>query len=149
MSSVLNPALVVNVLLEEGANAPSYESHGAAGFDLSAFEDCELAPMERRAVRTGLRVEIPHGYEGQVRGRSGLALKHGIGLVNAPGTIDSDYRGEIRVILINWGSEAFMIRQGDRIAQMVIAPVHQAALRVVTELVETERGEGGFGSTGK
>lgn len=127
---------------------PGYATAGAAGMDVLSAEDLTLAPGARHAVATGLSVAIPPGYEIQVRPRSGLALKHGISVPNSPGTIDSDYRGELKVILINHGSDAFEIRRGDRIAQLVLAPVTQASWLVVEELDETARGEGGFGSTG-
>ena len=132
----------------EGLPLPSYASNGAAGMDVIAAEDVSIAPGARHAVATGLALAIPGGYEIQVRPRSGLALKHGITVPNTPGTIDSDYRGELKVILINHGTEAFAIRRGDRIAQLVLAPVVQAAFEEVGELDETSRGEGGFGSTG-
>jgi dUTP pyrophosphatase len=122
---------------------------GAAGLDLRADEDCVLGPGERRLIATGLALEIPQGFEGQVRPRSGLAVRHGIGIVNAPGTIDSDYRGEVGVALVNLGKEPFAIARGDRIAQLVIAPVVQADVQLMDELTESERGSGGFGSTGK
>jgi dUTP diphosphatase len=128
---------------------PRYHSAAAAGMDLLADEECILAPGERRLVPTGVALEIPPGHEGQVRPRSGLALKHGIGMVNAPGTIDSDYRGEVGVILMNWGREPFTIRRGERIAQLVIAAVERAELALVEELTSSERGTGGFGSTGR
>ena len=127
---------------------PGYATAGAAGMDVVSAEDLTLAAGARHAVATGLSVAIPPGYEIQVRPRSGLALKHGISVPNSPGTIDSDYRGELKVILINHGSEAFEIRRGDRIAQLVLAPVTQASWLEVEELDETARGEGGFGSTG-
>ena len=127
---------------------PGYATAGAAGMDVVSAEDLTLAAGARHAVATGLSVAIPLGYEIQVRPRSGLALKHGISVPNSPGTIDSDYRGELKVILINHGSEAFEIRRGDRIAQLVLAPVTQASWLEVEELDETARGEGGFGSTG-
>jgi dUTP pyrophosphatase len=132
----------------EGLELPAYATEGAAGMDVLAAEDVTLAPGARHAVATGLAVAIPHGYEIQVRPRSGLALKHGVTVPNTPGTIDSDYRGELKVILINHGSDAFEIRRGDRIAQLVLAPVTQASWLKVDELDETARGEGGFGSTG-
>jgi dUTP pyrophosphatase len=116
--------------------------------DVLAAEDVTLAPGGRHAVATGLAMAIPDGYEIQVRPRSGLALKHGISLPNTPGTIDSDYRGELKVIMINLGQDAFVIRRGDRIAQLVLAPVVRAAWEEVVDLDETARGEGGFGSTG-
>ena len=128
---------------------PRYHSPGAAGLDLLADEAVALAPGERRLVPTGIAVEIPPGYEGQVRPRSGLALRHGVGMVNAPGTVDSDYRGEVGVLLVNWGREAVEIARGDRIAQLVVAPVERAELQLVDKLGRTDRGGGGFGSTGK
>ena len=132
----------------EGLELPDYATDGAAGMDVLAAEDVELAPGRRHAVATGLAVAIPEGFEIQVRPRSGLALKHGIGVPNGPGTIDSDYRGELKVILINHGSDTFAIKRGDRIAQLVLAPVIRASWLPVDELDETVRGEGGFGSTG-
>ena len=130
---------------------PAYATDAAAGLDLPAAveKDFVLAPGERALVPTGFRVELPAGFEGQVRPRSGLALRHGIVLPNAPGTIDSDYRGELRVILWNTGSEPFVIRRGDRIAQLVIAPVARAELVLAEALDETARGDGGFGHTGR
>lgn len=132
----------------EGLPLPAYATPGAAGMDVVAAEDVDLAPGARHAVATGLVLAIPHGFEIQVRPRSGLALKHGISVPNAPGTIDSDYRGELKVILINHGSDSFSIRRGDRVAQLVLAPVVQGTWLEVDELDETARGEGGFGSTG-
>lgn len=132
----------------EGLALPAYATPGAAGMDVLSAEDVTLAPGARHAVATGLSVAIPDGYEIQVRPRSGLALKHGISVPNTPGTIDSDYRGELKVILINHGAEPFAIARGDRIAQLVLAPVVLAAWREVAELDETGRGAGGFGSTG-
>lgn len=132
---------------------PSYETDGAAGADLRAnFPDGQtvtLAPSERALIPTGLAMAIPHGFEVQVRPRSGLALKHGIALVNSPGTIDSDYRGEVGVILLNTSDQLFDVTHGMRIAQMVLAPVVQAAFDVVDTLDDTARGAGGFGSTGR
>lgn len=130
------------------APLPSYATAGAAGLDLCASMDVVLEPFERALVPTGLRLEIPEGYEGQVRARSGLALKHGLAMVNAPGTVDSDYRGEIGVILINMGKGVVELRKGDRIAQLVICPVARANV-VEGEISTTDRGEGGFGSTGR
>lgn len=129
---------------------PSYQSAEASGMDLLAdVEDSVyLEPGGRKLVPTGLSMEIPAGYEAQIRPRSGLAIKNGISMVNTPGTIDSDYRGEIKVIMINHGTETFVINRGDRIAQMVIAPVIHAEILEITELSETMRGGGGFGSTG-
>ncbi len=132
----------------EGLPLPAYATAGAAGMDVVSAEDVTLAPGARHAVATGLAVAIPAGYEIQVRPRSGLALKHGISVPNTPGTIDSDYRGELKVILINLGPEPFVIARGDRVAQLVLAPVVQAAWDEVAELDATERGAGGFGSTG-
>lgn len=128
---------------------PSYATAGSAGLDLAAAEAATLAPGAWQAVGTGLALDIPEGFEGQVRPRSGWAAKHGITVLNSPGTVDSDYRGEVKVILINHGSTAFEIEVGDRIAQLVIAPVVQAELSLATSLPETERGSGGFGSTGR
>ena len=134
---------------------PAYETDGAAGADLRAnFSETErsgvkLKPLERRLIPTGMALEIPHGFEMQIRPRSGLALKQGLTLVNTPGTIDSDYRGPLGVILINLGSEVAHIAHGDRIAQAVVAPVVQAKYQQVEALSETDRGEGGFGSTGR
>ena len=131
-----------------GLPLPSYESAGAAGMDVRAAKDMVIAPGARALVPTGFAIAIPHGFEVQVRPRSGLALKKGISVPNSPGTIDSDYRGELGVILINHGGEDFFIAHGDRIAQIVAAPVQRAAMIEVEELDETQRGAGGFGSTG-
>lgn len=130
---------------------PQYETAASAGMDLRAHleEPVVMQPMERVLIPTGLYIELPESYEAQVRPRSGLAIKHGIGVLNSPGTIDADYRGEIKVILINLSKEAFTINNGDRIAQMVIASHIQAELEHVEVLTETERGAGGFGHTGK
>lgn len=138
----------IEVVAESGF-LPEYQSAGAAGLDLRATEDVELAPLQRCAVGTGVRMAIPPGFEGQVRPRSGLALKHGVGMVNSPGTIDSDYRGEIRVLLVNLSADTVRLQKGERIGQLVITPVVRAELAVVDELDGTERGEGGFGSTGR
>lgn len=129
---------------------PTYATDGASGMDLRAFidEPVILKPMERRLIPTGLFVQIPEGYEGQVRARSGLAIKHGIGLVNSIGTIDSDYRGELKIPVINFGNESFTINNGERIAQLVIASYERVAPIMVSDLDETDRGEGGFGHTG-
>jgi len=132
----------------EGLPLPSYATPGAAGMDVVAAEDFELAPGQRHAVATGYKVAIPEGYEIQVRPRSGLAFKHGISVPNTPGTIDSDYRGELKILLINHGSESFAIRRGERIAQLVPAAVTLAEFDEVDELGSTSRGVGGFGSTG-
>jgi len=142
------PVLVKRLAHGEGLDLPVYATHGAAGMDVVSAENVEIAPGGRHAVATGLSVAIPHGYEIQVRPRSGLALKHGITVPNTPGTIDSDYRGELKVILINHGTEPFAILRGDRVAQLVLAPVTRAGWIEVPELDETARGEGGFGSTG-
>lgn len=154
VTQVNQPVLQV-VVMEHGLGLPlpSYESVGASGMDLRAAvaedEVIVLLPGQRRVIPTGLAVAIPVGFEVQIRGRSGLAAKNGIGMVNGVGTIDSDYRGEIGVIMINHGQEAFSIRRGDRVAQMVVAPVVQARWAQVETLDETERGAGGYGSTGK
>ena len=140
--------LRIRVTLEEGAQEPSYQTDGSAGMDLRSIEVAELKPGERKLVRTGIRIEIPEGYEGQVRPRSGLALRHGISMVNTPGTIDSDYRGEIAVILINLGQDVVELEKGERIAHLVICPVSRAEIEVASSLESTQRGEGGFGSTG-
>jgi dUTP pyrophosphatase len=151
---------IIRFIWEEGADRslplPSYETPGAAGADLRVNlpEDQRhlgivLGSMERRVVPTGLRIEIPVGFEMQIRPRSGLALRHGITLPNTPGTIDSDYRGPLGVLLVNLGVEPYVVHHGDRIAQAVIAPVIQMRYEPVEELADTERGEGGFGSTGR
>lgn len=128
---------------------PSYETDGAAGMDIRSNEVFVISPGERRIVKTGLHIQLPQGYEAQIRPRSGLAIKSGITVLNSPGTIDSDYRGEIGVILINHSDKMFGINIGDRIAQMVIAKYEQVEFEQVESLDETERGEGGFGHTGK
>lgn len=145
------PTLKVQVLPHgEGLDLPAYATAGSAGMDLRAAvtEPQKIAPMERVAVPTGLRVAIPEGWEGQIRPRSGLAFRHGLGIPNSPGTIDADYRGELKVLLINLGSEAIEIERGMRIAQMLITPAPQANICVVDDLDDTVRGTGGFGSTG-
>jgi dUTP pyrophosphatase len=137
----------------EGLALPAYQSADAAGLDLLAAVPVEtpliLTPGKYAMVPTGLTIALPSGYEAQVRPRSGLAAKHGVAVLNSPGTVDADYRGEVKVILINHGPEAFTIRRGDRIAQLVIAPVAQARWAEVADLDETARGAGGFGSTGQ
>ncbi|WP_166038667.1 dUTP diphosphatase [Sphingosinicella sp. YJ22] len=133
----------------EGLPLPAYATEHAAGLDVVAAEGVTLAPGARHAVATGFAIAIPHGYEVQVRPRSGLALKHGVTCLNTPGTIDSDYRGEVKVILANLGSEPFEVRRGERIAQLVPAPVLQARFTEMDELETTSRGTGGFGSTGR
>ncbi|MFA7596189.1 MAG: dUTP diphosphatase [Novosphingobium sp.] len=132
----------------EGLALPGYATDGAAGMDVLAAEDVTLPSGGRHAVATGIAVAIPDGFEIQVRPRSGLALKHGISLPNTPGTIDSDYRGELKIIMINHGAEEFAIRRGDRIAQLVLAPVVRAGWLEVEDLDQTARGAGGLGSTG-
>ena len=137
--------------LRPDATPPRYMSDGAAGLDLCAALDADLvvAPGGRLAVPTGIALALPAGFEGQVRPRSGLALRHGLTVLNAPGTIDADYRGEVLVVLVNHGREPFTISPGDRIAQLVVAPVARATLTEVAALDESERGVGGFGSTGR
>ena len=137
--------------LPNGADLPlpAYATAGAAGMDVVSAETCEIAAGDRRAVATGFALAIPDGYEVQVRPRSGLALKHGVTCLNTPGTIDSDYRGEVKVILANLGNQTFTIARGDRIAQLVPAPVQRAAMVEVAALDDTARGGGGFGSTGR
>ena len=137
--------------LEHGADLPlpSYATAGAAGLDLRSAEALTLKPNARALVATGIAIALPENYEAQVRPRSGLAVKHGVTILNAPGTIDCDYRGEIKVPLINHGAEDFVIARGDRIAQMIVSPVIQVQLHEVATLDETTRGVGGFGSSGK
>lgn len=142
------PVMVKVLPHGQGLDLPVYATEGAAGMDVVSAEDVTIPSGGRHAVATGLSVAIPVGYEIQVRPRSGLALKHGISVPNSPGTVDSDYRGEVKVILINHGAEGFDIRRGDRVAQLVLAPVTRASWVAVDELDETARGEGGFGSTG-
>jgi dUTP pyrophosphatase len=145
------PVVRIKRLRPDSPPIPRYQTEHAAGFDLAADLDAVLTlrPRERVAVPSGIAVEIPAGFEGQVRARSGRALAEGLALVNAPGTIDADYRGEIKVIVINLGDEPILIRPGDRIAQMVIAPVAHAELTEIDKLVESSRGDGGFGHTGR
>ena len=140
----------VRITLSPGASVPAYQTAGAAGADVFACTDgpVTIAPGAVALIPTGIAVEIPEGYEAQIRPRSGLALKHGITLPNSPGTIDADYRGEVKVILMNAGDEPFVVRRGDRIAQLVVAPVARAVWRPVDELPPTARGDGGFGHTG-
>ncbi|MBX7248460.1 MAG: dUTP diphosphatase [Caulobacteraceae bacterium] len=147
------PIRIVRLPHAEGIDLPAYGTAGAAGMDLRAAvpadQDLVIQPGARALVPTGLTVAVPVGYEAQVRPRSGLALKHGVTCLNSPGTIDSDYRGEVGVILANLGPEPFTIRRGDRIAQMVVASYAQVAWEESERLDETERGQGGFGSTGR
>lgn len=140
----------VLIQLGDGSQMPVYATAEAAGLDLTSTEAVTLKPLERRRVPTGLRIVLPRGYEGQVRPRSGLALKKGIGMVNAPGTIDSDYRGEIGVILINLSDQIVQLEKGERIAQLVVCPIARATLTQIPDVAvhESARGEGGFGSTG-
>ena len=140
----------IKVVAEDRAFIPQYQTDGAAGADICAYleEPYVLEPGARYAVPTGLFLEVAEGYEVQIRPRSGLAAKFGITCLNTPGTIDSDYRGEIKVILINLGNSDFVISNGDRIAQMVVSPLYRAEFEIVDELSESDRGEGGFGSTG-
>lgn len=142
--------MTIKIRSEKGAQLPSYQTPGSAGADIRAFisEDIVVKKGARVLVPTGLYFEIPAGYEVQIRPRSGLAAKNGITIPNSPGTIDSDYRGEIKIILMNLGDEDFVIKNGDRIAQMVVAPVVQAVFEMADELSVTERGDGGFGHTG-
>ncbi len=141
----------IKIVTEEGVKLPAYQTAGSAGCDVCAFlsEDIVLKPGERALVPTGIKMAIEEGYEVQVRPRSGLAAKNGVTVLNTPGTIDSDYRGEVKVILINLGKEPFTIKNGERIAQLVVKPVVCADFALVSELSRTERGSGGFGSTGK
>ena len=149
--SLSAPVPVRVSLLEHAVAAPSYQTEHAAGMDLVAAIEHELtiAPGAIVSVPTGIRIEIPPGYEGQVRPRSGLAARHGIGVPNAPGTIDADYRGEVQVLLVNLGGAPYVVRRGDRIAQLVLCPVVRASIEVAAELTETARGAGGFGHTGR
>ncbi|QQO08184.1 dUTP diphosphatase [Breznakiella homolactica] len=149
MKNTENPAVRI-LKLNPRASLPSYETAGAAGADIRALLDEPriIPPQGRDRIPTGLIMEIPEGYEVQVRPRSGLAAKHGVTVLNTPGTIDSDYRGEVQVILVNLGTEAFTVHDGDRIAQCVVAPVCTAAFRESAEISESRRGSGGFGSTG-
>jgi dUTP pyrophosphatase len=147
----MNPILKIARVRKSSMPIPAYQSEHAAGIDLMADIDTawNMAPGERRAVPTGIAVEIPVGYEGQVRPRSGRALKEGLGVINAPGTIDADYRGEVKVLLVNLGQLEIRIMPGDRIAQLVITPVVRAEIVEVEELAPTTRGGGGFGHTGR
>jgi len=148
---VLSEALEIQIARlphAEGLPLPSPATPGSAGYDLASAEDGELAPFERKLFRTGFSIAVPAGYECQLRPRSGLALQHGITLPNTPATIDSDYRGELMVALVNLGSEAFQVTRGMRIAQMIVARVERVTFRPVEELPPTSRGIGGFGSSG-
>ena len=147
---MFEPVIIAIKRLETAGDLPlpAYETDGSAGMDVSAADALTIAPGKRGLVGTGFAFAIPMGFEVQVRPRSGLALKHGITVLNTPGTIDSDYRGEIKVIIANLGEEDFVINRGDRIAQIIVAPVQRGTLVEVSELDSTERGSGGFGSTG-
>jgi dUTP pyrophosphatase len=140
----------IKIVNKSNLPLPTYKTNGAAGLDLYANveESIVLKPMERKLIPTGIHISIPEGYEAQIRARSGLAINHGIGLVNGVGTIDSDYRGEIKVILINFGEKDFIINKGDRIAQIVFSKIEQVTLKEVNSLDDTDRGDGGFGHTG-
>lgn len=140
--------ICVPVVREEGIALPTYETDGAAGMDVRLAEDLTLAPGERTLARTGLRLAIPRGFEAQVRPRSGLALRHGLTMLNSPGTIDSDFRGELCLIVINLGQDIVQLEKGTRVAQLVFAPVARAIWQPVDALDVTPRGSGGFGSTG-
>lgn len=146
----MNKILLKILKLSAEVTVPCYQTQGAAGMDLCAFlqESVTLKPLERKLIPTGLKIELPNGYEAQIRPRSGMSIKHGITLINCVGTIDEDYRGEVCVPLVNISNEEFTIHNGDRIAQMVVSAVTKAELEVVQELTDTSRGEGGFGSTG-
>jgi dUTP pyrophosphatase len=144
-------SITINIVNNSSNPLPSYETIGSSGMDLRANlqNPVKLEPLQRALIPTGLFIELPLGYEAQVRPRSGLAIKHGITCLNSPGTVDSDYRGEIKIILINLSNESFTIQHGERIAQMIIQPVFKAEWQLVKILNETKRGEGGFGHTGK
>jgi dUTP diphosphatase len=145
----LDPILFTRLSHGDGLPVPAPATPGSAGFDIASAEEGTLAPLDRQLFRTGFRIAIPPGYECQIRPRSGLALKHGVSLPNTPATIDSDYRGEVMVALVNLGREPFTVTRGMRIAQLVFARVELPAWREVPELPSTERGGGGFGSTGR
>ncbi len=144
-------SITINIINKSSNPLPSYETIGSSGMDIRANlqSPVKLESMKRALIPTGLFIELPLGYEAQVRPRSGLAIKHGITCLNSPGTIDSDYRGEIKIVLINLSDESFTIQHGERIAQMIILPVFKAEWQVTNILNETKRGEGGFGHTGK
>jgi dUTP pyrophosphatase len=143
--------LEVLIAKKEGAGVPCYATDASSGVDLCAFieKPMVIKPLERFLIPTGIFIGIPNGYEAEVRPRSGIAIKHGVTVLNTPGTIDADYRGEVKVILINFGTEPFVINNGDRIAQMVFKRVARVDWKIVETLSETQRGEGGFGSTGQ
>ena len=145
----MTEVLITRLPHADGLPLPARATPGSAGYDIASAEHGSLAPMERKLFRTGFAIAVPEGFECQIRPRSGLALRHGISLPNTPATIDSDYRGELMIMLVNLGAEAFEVTRGMRIAQMVIARVEQATFRAVDQLPGTHRGEGGFGSTGR
>ena len=145
----MTEVLITRLPHADGLPLPSLATPGAAGYDVASAEDGRLAPLERKLFRTGFAIAVPDGFECQIRPRSGLALKHGITLPNTPATIDSDYRGELMITLVNLGTEAFEVTRGMRIAQMVVARVERVTFRAVDALPETTRGAGGFGSTGR
>ena len=148
MAETTTNKISIKFKLAEGALLPEYKTSGAAGADVCSNEDCSINPVSWKMVSTGLFPEIPENFEIQVRSRSGLAAKNGVFVLNSPGTVDSDYRGEIKVILANMSDKVFEIRKGDRIAQLVVSPVQQADFKIVSDISETERSVGGFGSTG-
>lgn len=144
---IINP-IWINTVADDESLIPKYQTAGSAGCDLQSAEDKTIRPGDRVLVGTGVKLEIPFGFGAQVCSRSGLAIKHGVAVLNSPGIIDNDYRGEIKVILHNSGNEEFIIKKGDRIAQLLFFPIIQAIFHKAREVSETERGEGGFGSTG-
>ena len=148
MAETTTNKISIKFKLADGVILPEYKTLGAAGADVSSNEDCSINPGSWKMVSTGLFPEIPENFEIQVRSRSGLAAKNGVFVLNSPGTVDSDYRGEIKVILANMSDKVFEIKKGDRIAQLVVTPVQQANFEIVSEISETERSKGGFGSTG-
>lgn len=141
--------IAIPIIISGGTDLPTYATPGAAGMDLRAADQVVVPSLGRAMVPTGLRIAVPEGYEAQVRPRSGLSLKQGLTLINSPGTIDSDFRGEINVLVVNLGSDSYTIESGERIAQLVICPVARAVWQVVEELSDSMRGAGGFGSTGR
>ena len=145
----MTEVLITRLPHADGLPLPALGTPGAAGYDIASAEDGRLGPLERRLFRTGFAIAVPPGFECQIRPRSGLALRHGITLVNTPATIDSDYRGELKIMLVNLGADPFEVTRGMRIAQMVVARVEPVTFRAVEELPGTERGAGGFGSTGR
>ena len=141
--------VAIRIIRENEAKLPHYSHNGDSGMDLYSVEDCGvIQPMERKLIRTGIRLEIPVGYEAQIRPKSGLAINHGITHLNTPGTIDSNYRGEIKIILINLGREPYKVEKGKKVGQMIFSKVETAVLEETEELSQTSRGDGGFGSTG-